>query len=178
MAYTIDRYPCQDSPRLGAMILHPEPESVPRARRWFRKFIAPYSPACSIDDCTLMISELVTNAIRYGKSDDPWLVRVEWFAREPRSASRCTTRVSRRMYGCGTRKRTTLTGGGCFWSTPSPTPGIPGPATSAGRSSPSWSLMPGRRDGIAHLFYCHAKTAASLVDQLTWPISTGGVHGV
>ncbi|MFE3328018.1 ATP-binding protein [Streptomyces sp. NPDC059176] len=79
MAYTIDRYPCQDSPRLGAMTLHPEPESVPRARRWFRKFIAPYNPACSIDDCALMISELVTNAIRYGESDDRWLVRVEWY---------------------------------------------------------------------------------------------------
>ncbi|MGW0960292.1 ATP-binding protein [Streptomyces gelaticus] len=79
MAYTIDRYPCQDSPRLGAMTLHPEPESVSRARRWFRKFIAPYDPACSVDDCVLMISELVTNAVCYGKSDDPWLVRVEWF---------------------------------------------------------------------------------------------------
>jgi anti-sigma regulatory factor (Ser/Thr protein kinase) len=52
---------------------------VSRARRWFRKFIAPYNPACSIDDCTLMISELVTNAIRYGRSDEPWLVRVEWY---------------------------------------------------------------------------------------------------
>ncbi|MFF9815957.1 ATP-binding protein [Streptomyces sp. NPDC014006] len=79
MAYTIDRYPCEDAPRLGAMTLHPEPESVPRARRWFRKFIAPYNPACSIDDCALLISELVTNAICYGKSDEPWLVRVEWF---------------------------------------------------------------------------------------------------
>ncbi|MFE1255831.1 ATP-binding protein [Streptomyces fungicidicus] len=79
MAYTIDRHPCEDSPRLGAMTLHPEPESVSRARRWFRKFIAPYNLACSIDDCTLMISELVTNAICYGKSDDPWLVRVEWY---------------------------------------------------------------------------------------------------
>ncbi|MFG3307627.1 ATP-binding protein [Streptomyces wuyuanensis] len=79
MAYTIDRYPCQDSPRLGAMTLHPEPESVPRARRWFRKFIAPYNPTCSVDDCTLMISELVTNAILYGQADDPWLVRVEWY---------------------------------------------------------------------------------------------------
>ncbi|MFH8438313.1 ATP-binding protein [Streptomyces sp. NPDC018007] len=79
MAYTIDRYPCEDSPRLGAMTLHPEPESVPRARRWFRKFIAPYNPACSVDDCTLMISELVTNAILYGQADDPWLVRVEWY---------------------------------------------------------------------------------------------------
>lgn len=29
-----------------------------------------------------MISELVTNAIRYGKSDDPWLVRVEWYREE------------------------------------------------------------------------------------------------
>ncbi|MFE8921733.1 ATP-binding protein [Streptomyces rochei] len=79
MAYTIDRHPCEDSPRLGAMTLHPEPESVSRARRWFRKFIAPYNPACSIDDCALMISELVTNAICYGKSDAPWLVRVEWY---------------------------------------------------------------------------------------------------
>ncbi|MFG3083506.1 ATP-binding protein [Streptomyces parvulus] len=79
MAYTIDRYLCQDSPRLGAMTLHPEPESVPRARRWFRKFIAPYNPACSVDDCTLMISELVTNAILYGQADEPWLVRVEWY---------------------------------------------------------------------------------------------------
>ncbi|MDT0404090.1 ATP-binding protein [Streptomyces edwardsiae] len=79
MAYTIDRHPCEDSPRLGAMTLHPEPESVSRARRWFRKFIAPHEPACSVDDCTLMISELVTNAICYGKSDDPWLVRVEWY---------------------------------------------------------------------------------------------------
>ncbi|MFF9316094.1 ATP-binding protein, partial [Streptomyces sp. NPDC014748] len=29
--------------------------------------------------CTLMISELVTNAICYGRSDEEWLVRVEWF---------------------------------------------------------------------------------------------------
>ncbi|MEU0051592.1 ATP-binding protein [Streptomyces sp. NPDC006309] len=79
MTYTIDRYPCEDSPRLGAMSLHPTAESVPRARRWFRKFIAPYNPACSVDDCTLMISELVTNAILYGRSDEGWVVRVEWF---------------------------------------------------------------------------------------------------
>ncbi|NEA47390.1 ATP-binding protein [Streptomyces sp. SID10815] len=79
MTYTIDRYPCEDSPRLGAMTLHPTPESVPRARRWFRKFIAPYDPLCSVDDCTLMISELVTNAILYGRSDDEWVVRVEWY---------------------------------------------------------------------------------------------------
>ncbi|MFI9249662.1 ATP-binding protein [Streptomyces sp. NPDC053069] len=79
MAYTLDRDPCPESPRLGAMTLHPTPESVPRARRWFKKFIAPYNPACSVDDCVLMISELVTNAILYGRSDEPWLVRVEWF---------------------------------------------------------------------------------------------------
>ena len=79
MAYTIDRHPGPDAPRLGAMVLHPIAESVPRARRWFQKFIAPYNPACSVDDCALMISELVTNAIVYGRSDDPWVVRVEWF---------------------------------------------------------------------------------------------------
>ncbi|MFE0356293.1 ATP-binding protein [Streptomyces nigra] len=64
---------------LGAMTLHPLPDSVSMARRWFRKFIAPYDPACSVDDCALMISELVTNAILYGRSDDTWVVRVEWF---------------------------------------------------------------------------------------------------
>ncbi|KOV76821.1 hypothetical protein ADL01_16160 [Streptomyces sp. NRRL WC-3618] len=79
MAYTIDRFPSEESPRLGAMTLHPVAESVPRARRWFRKFITPYNPACSVDDCALMISELVTNAIVYGRSDETWLVRVEWF---------------------------------------------------------------------------------------------------
>ncbi|WP_235457858.1 ATP-binding protein [Streptomyces olivochromogenes] len=64
---------------LGAMTLHPLPDSVPMARRWFRKFIAPHNPACSVEDCSLMISELVTNAIVYGRSDDTWVVRVEWF---------------------------------------------------------------------------------------------------
>ncbi|MFJ8191132.1 ATP-binding protein [Streptomyces sp. NPDC096094] len=79
MAYTTDRYPCADSPRLGAMTLHPVAESVPRARRWFRKFITPHSPACSVDDCVLMLSELVTNAVVHGRSDEPWVVQVEWF---------------------------------------------------------------------------------------------------
>ncbi|MFD9321120.1 ATP-binding protein [Streptomyces sp. NPDC060053] len=79
MAFTIDRYPSEDAPRLGAMTLYPVAESVHLARRWFRKFIAPYDPACSVDDCVLMISELVTNAIVYGRSDEVWRVRVEWF---------------------------------------------------------------------------------------------------
>ncbi|MET8209447.1 ATP-binding protein [Streptomyces sp. NPDC005373] len=65
--------------RLGAMTLYPMAESVPRARRWFRKFIARHQPACSLDDCVLMISELVTNAILYGKADEEWRVRVEWW---------------------------------------------------------------------------------------------------
>jgi len=79
MTYAIDHHPSEGSPRLGAMSLHPTPESVPRARRWFRKFIDPYNPACSVEDCALMISELVTNAICYGRADEPWVVRVEWF---------------------------------------------------------------------------------------------------
>ncbi|MFD8899113.1 ATP-binding protein [Streptomyces sp. WAC8370] len=79
MTYAIDRDPCEDSPRLGAMTLHPVAESVPRARRWFRKFLTPYQPTCSVDDCVLLLSELVTNAVVHGTSDAPWLVRVEWF---------------------------------------------------------------------------------------------------
>ncbi|MDU0254460.1 ATP-binding protein [Streptomyces sp. PU10] len=79
MTYRLNRCPSGESPWLGALTLHPIPESVPRARRWFRKFIAPYNPACSVDDCVLMISELVTNAILYGWADEEWCVRVEWF---------------------------------------------------------------------------------------------------
>ncbi|MGP2435956.1 ATP-binding protein [Streptomyces sp. JW3] len=79
MTFVIDRYPCAESPRLGAMALRPAPESVPRARHWFRRFIAPYRPLCSVDDCVLMVSELVTNAVLHGRSDATWLVRVEWY---------------------------------------------------------------------------------------------------
>lgn len=80
MAYTIDRHPCEESPRLGAMTLPLVAESVPRARRWFRKFITPYAPACSLDDCVLLLSELVTNAVLHGRQDgEPGVVRVEWF---------------------------------------------------------------------------------------------------
>ncbi|TDT24019.1 anti-sigma regulatory factor (Ser/Thr protein kinase) [Streptomyces sp. BK208] len=79
MAFAIDRHPCEESPRLGAMTLHPVAESVPLSRRWFRKFLTPYQPACSVDDCVLLLSELVTNAVVHGTSDAPWLVRVEWF---------------------------------------------------------------------------------------------------
>ncbi|WP_406104000.1 ATP-binding protein [Streptomyces sp. NBC_01003] len=63
---------------IGGMTLYPVPESVHRARRWFRKFTAPYYLVCSIDDCVLMLSELVTNAILYGEAEEPWRVRVEW----------------------------------------------------------------------------------------------------
>ncbi|MET8489815.1 ATP-binding protein [Streptomyces tendae] len=79
MAYAIDRCPCAESPRLDAMTWHPVAESAPRARRWFRKFVTPYQLSCSIDDCVLLLSELVTNAVVHGTSDAPWLVRVEWF---------------------------------------------------------------------------------------------------
>jgi anti-sigma regulatory factor (Ser/Thr protein kinase) len=82
MTYRLNRFPSEESPWLGAMTLHPVPESVPRARHWFRKFIAPYNPACSVDDCTLLISELVTNAILYGRADEEWRVHVEWLRQE------------------------------------------------------------------------------------------------
>ncbi|NEA87437.1 ATP-binding protein [Streptomyces sp. SID7958] len=75
----IDRCPCEGSPRLGSVTLEPLPESVPRARRWFRKLITPYRPSCSVDDCVLLISELVTNAILHGRCDEEGAVRVEWF---------------------------------------------------------------------------------------------------
>lgn len=79
MTFVIDRYACEESPRIGMMALPATLESVPRARRWFQRFITPYQPLCSVDDCVLMLSELVTNAILYGRSDEAWVVRVEWF---------------------------------------------------------------------------------------------------
>jgi anti-sigma regulatory factor (Ser/Thr protein kinase) len=62
----------------GAMTLYPVPESVGRARRWFRHLVEPHKPACSMDDCVCVISELVTNAVRYGEAEEEWRVRVEW----------------------------------------------------------------------------------------------------
>ncbi|QES45888.1 ATP-binding protein [Streptomyces venezuelae] len=64
---------------LGGVTLRPVPESVPRARREFRVFTASYNLACSIDDCVLMLSELVTNAVLHGRAEESWRVRVEWW---------------------------------------------------------------------------------------------------
>ncbi|QDY78014.1 ATP-binding protein [Streptomyces qinzhouensis] len=61
------------------MTLYPTPESVPRARRWFRRFIERHDPVCCVDDCLVMLSELVTNAVAYGESEDEWRVRVDWW---------------------------------------------------------------------------------------------------
>jgi anti-sigma regulatory factor (Ser/Thr protein kinase) len=64
----------------GAMVLYPVAESVARARRWFRNLIEPHKPeASSVDDCVLVISELVTNAVLYGEAEEEWRVRVEWW---------------------------------------------------------------------------------------------------
>ncbi|MBB5933525.1 ATP-binding protein [Streptomyces zagrosensis] len=64
---------------VGAIVLRPEPESVARARRWFRKIVAYEHLVCAVDDCELMLSELVTNAIRCGDAEGVWRVRVDWY---------------------------------------------------------------------------------------------------
>ncbi|WP_349636871.1 ATP-binding protein [Streptomyces sp. 549] len=66
---------------LGAMTLYPRPESVPQARRWFLKFLTPHNLVRPLDDCLLMLSELVTNAVLHGDADTSWRVRVEWWRR-------------------------------------------------------------------------------------------------
>ncbi|MBT2510823.1 ATP-binding protein [Streptomyces sp. ISL-98] len=74
------RWTAGDQPvSIGSMTLYPVPESVSRARRWFRKFMDPYELNCSMDECLVMISELVTNAILYGEAEEPWRVRVDWW---------------------------------------------------------------------------------------------------
>ncbi|GHE88503.1 ATP-binding protein [Streptomyces longispororuber] len=64
---------------LGGMVLCPVPESVRCARRWFRRFFDGHRLNCSADDCVLMLSELVTNAVLHGQADGPWRVRVRWY---------------------------------------------------------------------------------------------------
>ncbi|MEU3945112.1 ATP-binding protein [Streptomyces sp. NPDC029526] len=83
------------------MTLEPLPESVPQARRWFRELIAPYRPTCSVDDCALLISELVTNAILHGRRDEEGVVRVEWF----RSGSSLRVEVHNPGHPAGVRLR-------------------------------------------------------------------------
>ncbi|CAM5312604.1 hypothetical protein TPAU25S_00918 [Tsukamurella paurometabola] len=65
MAFVIDRQPCEGAPRLGSMLL----ERTLGRGAGSGKLIAPYQPACSVDDCVLLISELATNAILYGRAD-------------------------------------------------------------------------------------------------------------
>ncbi|MBW1603815.1 ATP-binding protein [Streptomyces sp. JJ66] len=64
--------------QLGTMTLHPRADSVSTARRWFRKLIAPYPLARSLDDCVLLLSELVTNALLHGDVGTEDRIRVEW----------------------------------------------------------------------------------------------------
>ncbi|WP_461030836.1 ATP-binding protein, partial [Streptomyces sparsus] len=61
------------------MTLHPRPESVPQARRWFLKFLTSSAPARPLDDCLLLLSELVTNAVLHSGDRRSWRVRVEWW---------------------------------------------------------------------------------------------------
>ncbi|MBB1251827.1 ATP-binding protein [Streptomyces alkaliterrae] len=71
---------------LGTMTLRPVPESVPTARRWFRKLLEPHAPHGSprwsraLEDSLLMMSELVTNAVLHPRAQNSrWRVRVEWW---------------------------------------------------------------------------------------------------
>lgn len=68
---------CTDEPH-GTMTLLPVPEAVSRARRWFRFFLEPHKPTCSMDDCMLVISELVTNAIVHGEAEEGMRVQLLW----------------------------------------------------------------------------------------------------
>lgn len=69
---------------LASLLLHPEPAAPGHARRWFRRLTEPLDLTCSLDDCEVMLSELVTNAVVHGgagsgEAADGWLVRVDWW---------------------------------------------------------------------------------------------------
>lgn len=63
--------------QLGSMPLRPAPESVAKARRWFVNLTASKGLSCSVDDCVLMISELVTNAVMHSTNTAGRLLHVE-----------------------------------------------------------------------------------------------------
>jgi anti-sigma regulatory factor (Ser/Thr protein kinase) len=50
--------------------VRPEPHSVPRAREWVIRLAEPFVDAARIADLRLVISEVVTNAVRHGGSGD------------------------------------------------------------------------------------------------------------
>lgn len=61
------------------MTLRADAESASRARRWFRKLTSGYGMGCSVDDCVLLLSELVTNAVLHGDDSGDGTIRVEWW---------------------------------------------------------------------------------------------------
>lgn len=63
--------------RLGRTSLSPVAASVAVARRWVAALLAEHGVRRSADDCVLMVSEVVTNAVTYGKGDGDWLIQVE-----------------------------------------------------------------------------------------------------
>lgn len=54
---------------LDPLELPPSTDSVPRARRYVRKALAESDPPADVDTATLLVSELVTNAILHARSD-------------------------------------------------------------------------------------------------------------
>ncbi|WUW18899.1 ATP-binding protein [Streptomyces sp. NBC_01465] len=60
------------------MTLPADPASVATARREFLVSAIRLDLVGRVDECVLMLSELVTNAIAHGCAEEPWLVRVEW----------------------------------------------------------------------------------------------------
>lgn len=66
--------------QLGCLRMHPRPDEVARARHWFGMLTEGLDLASDVlENCTLMLSELVTNAITHGAATDAWMVRVEWW---------------------------------------------------------------------------------------------------
>ncbi|MFC5180458.1 ATP-binding protein [Actinomadura harenae] len=54
-------------PRLGTKKFASAPDQASRARAWVSEALGPGHPA--YDDCELLVSEVFTNAVRYGQGD-------------------------------------------------------------------------------------------------------------
>jgi anti-sigma regulatory factor (Ser/Thr protein kinase) len=60
------------------LTLPPEPESVARARAEVLDAVAPSLAEAQVETLRLLVSEVVTNAVRHGAHDEPVEVHVSW----------------------------------------------------------------------------------------------------
>lgn len=68
--------PTETAELVGGMLLPPVPESAKRARSDIAALLKGLDSAYDPSDCMLMLSELVTNAVRHADVEGEWVIHV------------------------------------------------------------------------------------------------------